>query len=363
MESKRGCCEQSTFSPVSPSICNEPRGSDRQAIKPPIEECCGLRKCKYAKSQVETDFCNTQRLLERIRYLKRNVQDLEYAQQSVKREIVEKKDTTCQTQDPSRSDVNNFREILDNCIKEMTRLRGLFEDENVWWKIFKKREFNCCEQKLPHLHGYLDGTMVTLKIMEERNEFGEPVATSTPIKSPPSPNSSDHKGNDRSQREERAENHSKAHANSSTNTETVSDSCQYPKSCQIYEGNRDSTRAETQDETVDQTQPDSEQPRTISYDETFDRDNTNDAYDWFSKNNVEYAERPSITFNSENTARRAIIVADISTSIDLIPYARYRNIRPSIKRLRDVQERSFSIRESKVKKQIHQASRTGQRYA
>ncbi|KAK1127458.1 hypothetical protein K0M31_003995 [Melipona bicolor] len=366
-ESKRGCCEP-TFSPVSPPICNEPRGNNnRQAIKPPIEECCGLRKYNYAKSQAEADFCNTQRLLEKIRYLKRNVQDLEYAQQRIRtQQIAEKKETTCQTLAPSRSDVNNFREILDNCIKEMTRLRGFFEDENVWWKIFKKREFNCCEQKLPHLHGYLDGTMVTLKILEEKKEeFGEPVATSTPTKSPSSPNSSNHTRNYREEREERVENHSKTHANSSTNTETISNSCQNqcPASCQIHEGNLDSSRAETQEETVDQTQRNSEQPRTISYDETSDTENTNDTYDWFSKNNVGNAERPSITFNSENTAKRATIAADISTSIDLIPYAQYRNIRPSIKTLRDVQERNFSIRESKVKKQIRQANRTGQRYA
>lgn len=52
----------------------------------------------------------------------------------------------------------------------MTKLKRFFDDENFWWKIFKKRNFNCCEQKLPHLHGYLDGTMVTLKILEEKIE-------------------------------------------------------------------------------------------------------------------------------------------------------------------------------------------------
>lgn len=52
----------------------------------------------------------------------------------------------------------------------MTRLKTFLDDENCWWKIFKKREFSCCEQKSPHLHGYLDGTMVTLKMLEENVE-------------------------------------------------------------------------------------------------------------------------------------------------------------------------------------------------
>lgn len=50
----------------------------------------------------------------------------------------------------------------------MRKLKKFVEDENFWWKIFKDKDFNCCEQNMPHLHGFLDGTMVTLKFLEER---------------------------------------------------------------------------------------------------------------------------------------------------------------------------------------------------
>lgn len=68
------------------------------------------------------------------------------------------------------TDLNSAREALSTCVAQMTKLKEFLDDDNCWWKLFKKREFNCCGQKSPHLHGYLDGTMVTLRMLEETSE-------------------------------------------------------------------------------------------------------------------------------------------------------------------------------------------------
>lgn len=46
---------------------------------------------------------------------------------------------------------------------------------------------------------------------------------------------------------------------------------------------------------------------------------------WYTKNamDVGNTERPSVTFNSENMAKRSIIAADISTSMDILPVLLY----------------------------------------
>lgn len=49
----------------------------------------------------------------------------------------------------------------------MTKLKVFLDDDNCWWKMFKNQRFECCEQKVAHLHGYLDGSLVTLRMMEE----------------------------------------------------------------------------------------------------------------------------------------------------------------------------------------------------
>nr|XP_012144724.1 PREDICTED: uncharacterized protein LOC105662975 [Megachile rotundata] len=176
-ESKRAHCP-CTFTPVSNSIGNQEDNCYQSSIRKQTE-LCDLRKCKYAKSQVEKDICTTQRLLDKIQHLKKSIQDLETAQQYVKSQ--QKKNVLSQTEDVGITELNNAREIVNNCIKEMTKLKTFLDDENCWWKIFRKREFNCCEQKLPHLHGFLDGTMVTLKMLEE-TLAPKGFATSTPTK-------------------------------------------------------------------------------------------------------------------------------------------------------------------------------------
>lgn len=53
------------------------------------------------------------------------------------------------------------------CLREMEKIKTFLEDENTWWKILKGRSVECCQQKLPHLHGVLDGSPVTLMLLED----------------------------------------------------------------------------------------------------------------------------------------------------------------------------------------------------
>lgn len=82
-------------------------------------------------------------------------------------ESPKKRSILVQTEDLTVTDLNSAREVLTNCITEMTKLKAFLDDENCWWRMFKNREFSCCQQKSPHLHGVLDGTMVTLRMLEE----------------------------------------------------------------------------------------------------------------------------------------------------------------------------------------------------
>lgn len=56
---------------------------------------------------------------------------------------------------------------MQNCARELEKIKTFLEDENTWWKILKERSATCCEQTLPHLHGILDGSSVTLILFEE----------------------------------------------------------------------------------------------------------------------------------------------------------------------------------------------------
>lgn len=67
-------------------------------------------------------------------------------------------------------DLKNVRDTIDNCLWEMGKIKTFLENENSWWKLLKARSTDCCQQKLPHLHGVLDGSSVTLILLEEGTE-------------------------------------------------------------------------------------------------------------------------------------------------------------------------------------------------
>ncbi|KOC68359.1 hypothetical protein WH47_03517, partial [Habropoda laboriosa] len=332
-ESKKGCCAH-TFPTTSNSIGNQPQDSRYQtAIRSPTETC-NVRKCKYAKSQAHHEFCSTQRLLDKIQYLKKNIQDLETSQRQFRERGTEKKDVPSQTIDCRLPDLSNVRGIVNNCITEMTKLKEFLDDENCWWKMFKKREFNCCEQKLPHLHGFLDGTMVTLKMLEETLEPGRNPATSTPTKSNSltyfgSNKPSDQKKKYGEQYTDNIENYPKRFVDSAISPgqsiefakKTMDESCQdrCPMSCAI---GKHSTPipGTSKPPDLEKSVKISEIP-SISEALNLDSFATISKHEWMSRSSVDLRQgtRPSYTFSGENMARKHIIAADIGTSMDLQP--------------------------------------------
>lgn len=65
------------------------------------------------------------------------------------------------------NDLKDAHHAVMTCLREMGKIKIFLEDENSWWKILKGRSVNCCQQKMPHLHGVLDGSSVTLMLLEE----------------------------------------------------------------------------------------------------------------------------------------------------------------------------------------------------
>jgi len=65
------------------------------------------------------------------------------------------------------NDLKDAHNTIVTCLREMEKIKTFLEDENSWWKILKNRSIDCCQQKLPHLHGILDGASVTLMLLEE----------------------------------------------------------------------------------------------------------------------------------------------------------------------------------------------------
>ncbi|XP_034172205.1 uncharacterized protein LOC117600637 isoform X2 [Osmia lignaria lignaria] len=324
------------FSPISASTGNQPQDNRYQSSNRKPVEFCDLTKCKYAKSQVENDICTTQRLLNKIQHLKKSIQDLESAQQNIK--VYRNsgyKDVPSQTEDPATSELNNARQIVNNCIAEMMKLKRFLEDENCWWKIFRKREFNCCEQKLPHLHGFLDGTMVTLKMLEETLDVDKEFVTSTPIKSRSLENQGPEMQFDegkeyKEQDTDTARNLSKMSPRTSFQ---VDQKQQTPNSPQTYPRNYSQTHPGTSKES----------PRNETLERAERRINQLPKQMWQTKSAIGFGQRPrpSYTFGSENTARRKIIAADISTSTDLITETPYKNIAVSAQSFKSLADGSF----------------------
>lgn len=56
------------------------------------------------------------------------------------------------------------------CLREMEKIKTFLEDEKSWWKILQAHSADCCQQKLPHLHGFLDESLVTLMLEEDTVE-------------------------------------------------------------------------------------------------------------------------------------------------------------------------------------------------
>ncbi|XP_076668098.1 uncharacterized protein LOC143368850 [Andrena cerasifolii] len=382
-EPKRACCAR-TFSPTSTPIGNQQQASRYQpAIRKPRENC-DLRKCKHAKSSVENEFCNTHRLLDKIQHLKKSIQDLETVQKCGRRRVQgssKGRNALTQTEDLTVTDLNSAREVLTNCITEMTKLKAFLDDENCWWRMFKNREFSCCQQKSPHLHGVLDGTMVTLRMLEESLDVRVPLLQRSILSTRSSAYTAflilvGHHDSQADQRDFHAD-HSDFHADQTGSlefssiraefqqkeksreqyTDTFDDdtikymdfpngsirtaefdsskttaSCQRdcPMSCNFESHNTAiaGSSRDTTDFAIDNTsQFDTDADRISPQDETSaELPNTTSSFAklpkgiFFTSSSIVlgYDSRTKHTFSSENTASKRILAADVSTSTDLL---------------------------------------------
>ncbi|XP_076177360.1 uncharacterized protein LOC143151809 [Ptiloglossa arizonensis] len=323
-ESKRVCCEN-TFSPIS-SVGNQPQDDDcyRSTIRKP-KEGCDLRKCKYAKSQAASVYFSTQKLLDKIQNLKRDIQDLETVRPRSKQSSSSRRrrDVPCQTPDLTVIDLNNVREVLNNCITQMTKLKVFLDDDNCWWKMFKNQRFECCEQKVAHLHGYLDGSLVTLRMMEEPLDPEDRFTTSTPIRSNSLTMFGRKVKTEPKQRSQNVEHYTYtlkedtrkfrdsgigANLSFESSVSKSQDTCQPQCPVTCRPGDQECKLPETKDETPEldcKTSPTDELRREPV---RFTRD----------LNDLVCGSKPRSTFNSENTTGSRTIVADVGTSMDLI---------------------------------------------
>ncbi|XP_020290075.1 uncharacterized protein LOC109857792 isoform X2 [Pseudomyrmex gracilis] len=111
------------------------------------------------KSELDSRFYNVGRIANKVQELKRNlVQDYDESKYFDRERL---------RSDARITDFKSARNAMQNCARELEKIKTFLEDENTWWKILKERSATCCEQTLPHLHGILDGSSVTLILFEE----------------------------------------------------------------------------------------------------------------------------------------------------------------------------------------------------
>ncbi|XP_026828648.1 uncharacterized protein LOC113562700 [Ooceraea biroi] len=149
-------------------------------------EYCEPRRCHAKvgtdlKSEFHSRSYDVDRIVNKIQELRRNVQDVGELKRHDKTKKIQRKSPSSSATEIT--DVTAARRTVENCLREMTKVKAFLEDDNSWWKILKSRSVDCCHQKVPHLHGLLDGSSVTLMLLEEEaDEVPRRFMTSTPKK-------------------------------------------------------------------------------------------------------------------------------------------------------------------------------------
>ncbi|XP_018354522.1 PREDICTED: uncharacterized protein LOC108755778 [Trachymyrmex septentrionalis] len=166
---------------LTPPAAFNPRTLESR-YKSPVtrrREYCEPRRCN---AKVGTDLkyefksYSYDRVVNKIQGLKRNAQDLDGLNYHDETESLLEP-----FPDNKINDLKDAHNTIMTCLREMEKIKTFLEDENSWWKILKNRPINCCQQKLPHLHGVLDGSSVTLMLLEEgTDEVPRRFVTSTP---------------------------------------------------------------------------------------------------------------------------------------------------------------------------------------
>ncbi|XP_070165250.1 uncharacterized protein [Polyergus mexicanus] len=136
-------------------------------------ECCETSRSNAKvgtdlRSEFDSRSYNLDPVVNKIQESWRNAENLDCPKRE-KRKIPQE-DGPEPLADAGIIDLKNIRDTIDNCLWEMGKIKRFLENENSWWKLLKARPTDCCQQKLPHLHGVLDGSSVTLILLEEGTE-------------------------------------------------------------------------------------------------------------------------------------------------------------------------------------------------
>ncbi|XP_072751873.1 uncharacterized protein [Anoplolepis gracilipes] len=168
------------FEPLSCKICTgltSPTAFNSRTLenryKSPVtrrREYCDPRRCNAKvgtdlRSKLDSRSYNDDCVVGKIQELRRNVQDLDDSKCDKRK--IQQEDVLKSLSDVKVTDLKNVHDAVDNCLREMGKIKTFLENENSWWKLLKARSADCCQQKLPHLHGVLDGSLVTLLLLEE----------------------------------------------------------------------------------------------------------------------------------------------------------------------------------------------------
>ncbi|XP_067211826.1 uncharacterized protein [Linepithema humile] len=148
-------------------------------------EYCDPRRCNAkvgtdSKFELDSRSYNVDRIVNKIEELNRNVQHLN---RSRRHDEAIQPERPLKLSDTKITDLERISNAVEKCLQEMRKIKTFLEDENLWWKILKIQSTHCCQQKLPHLHGMLDGSLVTLLMLEDDvNEVPRRFVTSIPKK-------------------------------------------------------------------------------------------------------------------------------------------------------------------------------------
>ncbi|XP_071627723.1 uncharacterized protein [Temnothorax longispinosus] len=173
---------------LSPPAAFNPRTLESR-YKSPVtrrREYCEPRRCNAKvgtdlKYEFNSRSYNADRAVNKIQELKRNVQGLDRPKCHDGKNKIRQESSKSLELPVKINELKDAHNAVTACLREMEKVRTFLEDENSWWKILKGRSVDCCQQKLPHLHGVLDGSSVTLMLLEEgTDEVPRRFVTSMP---------------------------------------------------------------------------------------------------------------------------------------------------------------------------------------
>ncbi|XP_024935595.1 uncharacterized protein LOC107274886 isoform X2 [Cephus cinctus] len=136
------------------------------------------RRCRNASTitdEVVQDITQRQirEILRKIHELKSNISEVDVPYHCTKYPCKRRSSTSVgqsQTPDKIITDVDAARKALKCLECKIRELRKFFENPDSYAKIMESRRIGCCQEKLPHLHGFLDGMQVTMKFLESFKE-------------------------------------------------------------------------------------------------------------------------------------------------------------------------------------------------